>query len=97
MPITRLDGKRKLGQNRATADILGAAKNLIAQHGDAVAVGQQMLEMVATERSSPQLYLFDVDVVDADTGTTTGPSSVLSMRYVTDDVAEGQQSGSPGL
>ena len=53
MPITRLDGKRKLGQNRTTPDILGAADGLLAQHdsnGDAIA--QWMLE-VATERAAP--------------------------------------------
>jgi transcriptional regulator len=33
MPIARLEGKRKLGQNRSSADILGAAAGLRAEGG----------------------------------------------------------------
>jgi transcriptional regulator len=46
MPIVRLEGKRKLGQNRPVADMRSAAAGLQA-NGDAVgrAVAQQMLEV----------------------------------------------------
>ena len=51
MPVSRLEGKRKLGQNRATPDLLGAANALLAQHdSNDVAVGRQMLEVATTER-----------------------------------------------
>jgi transcriptional regulator len=45
MPIDRLEGKRKLGQNRPVADAEGAAAGLRA-HGDALgqAVAEQMLD-----------------------------------------------------
>ena len=46
MPISRLEGKRKLGQNRPLADMRSAAAGLQA-NGDAVgqAVARQMLEV----------------------------------------------------
>jgi transcriptional regulator len=46
MPIARLEGKRKLGQNRPTADMRSAAAGLQA-NGDTFgqAVAQQMLEV----------------------------------------------------
>jgi transcriptional regulator len=46
MPITRLEGKRKLGQNRPTVDIAAAAAGLQA-NGDALgqALAQQMLDV----------------------------------------------------
>jgi transcriptional regulator len=46
MPIVRLEGKRKLGQNRPVADMRGAAAGLEA-NGDAFgqAVARQMLEV----------------------------------------------------
>jgi transcriptional regulator len=45
LPILRLEGKRKLGQNRSVADVRGAAAGLQA-HGDALGreVATQMLE-----------------------------------------------------
>ncbi len=46
--ITRLVGKSKLGQNRETRDVLGAAQALKAQGHDAIA--DAMLERIA-ERS----------------------------------------------
>jgi transcriptional regulator len=53
MPISKLEGKRKLGQNRTTPDILGAADGLLAQHeSNGVAIAQLMSE-VATERTAP--------------------------------------------
>jgi transcriptional regulator len=50
VPIDRLEGKRKLGQNRPLADAEGAAAGLHA-HGDALgqAVAEQMLD-VARQR-----------------------------------------------
>jgi transcriptional regulator len=47
MPIARLEGKRKLSQNRPVADAEGAAAGLLA-HGDDVekAVAEQMLDVV---------------------------------------------------
>jgi transcriptional regulator len=48
MPIARLEGKRKLSQNRPADDILGAAAGLQA-NGDALGqvVARQMLEVAA--------------------------------------------------
>lgn len=48
LPIARLEGKRKLGQNRPVADMRGAATGLQA-HGDAVGriVADQMLEVAS--------------------------------------------------
>jgi transcriptional regulator len=51
MPISRLEGKRKLGQNRTIADVHGAANGLIAQReSNGLAIAQSMLE-VATARA----------------------------------------------
>jgi transcriptional regulator len=46
IPIARLEGKRKLGQNRPAADILGAVAGLRASRGiSAVAVAEEMSEV----------------------------------------------------
>jgi transcriptional regulator len=51
LPILRLEGKRKLGQNRSAEDMRGAAAGLQA-HGDAV--GQEVAaQMLEAARSRP--------------------------------------------
>jgi transcriptional regulator len=54
IPITRLDGKRKLGQNRTLQDMESAADGLRRQaDATGIAVAQAMSEAAATRRSAP--------------------------------------------
>jgi transcriptional regulator len=50
LPIARLEGKRKLGQNRAAADVQGAAQALRAQ-ADPLGLAVAELMSEAAERS----------------------------------------------
>ena len=51
LPIARLEGKRKLGQNRPAADVEGAATGLRAR-GDPLGVAVADLMSQAAERDS---------------------------------------------